>query len=102
LNCELKPSDIFVPSRSAAFRRIGDEVIIVDTLAGRMMSLNETGSAIWELLGVRSLDEICHELTNRYEVDSEQALREVIVFLEVMLSRGLIETARTASADPGP
>ena len=43
----------YLPTRNAAYRKIGDEVVVVDTANNRMMTLNETGSAIWMMLDGR-------------------------------------------------
>jgi hypothetical protein len=82
---------VFLPTKNAAYRRIGDEVVIVDTANNRMMTLNETGSAIWMMLDGKKVGEIAAALAESFCVDETQSLEDSISFLQEMESRGLIK-----------
>jgi hypothetical protein len=82
---------VFRPHPRAAFRTIGADVVIVHTLSNRLVKLNETGSAIWQRLDGRSVDQIAGEIVGLFEVTEEQALSETGAFLEHLLERGFVE-----------
>ena len=80
----------YLPTRNAAYRKIGDEVVVVDTANNRMMTLNETGSAIWMMLDGRPNGEIAGALERSFQVERAHALEDVAAFLAEMEARGLI------------
>jgi pyrroloquinoline quinone biosynthesis protein D len=78
-----------VPGAEGA--RFGADYVILDP-AGRMLrGLNETGTAVWELVdGVRTVEDIARHLATRFGAPSEQVLSEVRAFLGELEQRGLI------------
>jgi len=99
---DMTSSTVLVHASTAAYRRIGNEVVIVDTAAGRMMSLNETGSAIWSMLGKYSVAQIAEQLVALYDVTPDTAMDETEAFLKEMRRRGLVEVSPRAAQEPGP
>ena len=87
---DLSKDATFIPSRTAAFRQIGDEVVIVDTDHNRMVTLNETGSRIWSLLNGQTVQEIADVLETKFQVERETALADTIAFLCELRGRGLV------------
>ncbi|MBI4713277.1 MAG: PqqD family protein [Planctomycetes bacterium] len=74
------------------FQRVGDETIIVEPKTRLMHSLNEVASYIWESLAVkRSVSEMVDIITAEYEITKEDALKDVIAFLDEMAQRGLVK-----------
>jgi hypothetical protein len=86
---------IYVPTRNAAYRRIGEEVVIVDTANNRMMTLNNAGSVIWMMLDGSSVGEIADAVVRSFRVNRARAIEDVIAFLGEMKARGLV------AAQPG-
>jgi len=71
-----------------ALRKVGEVNIIVPLgqnvldLNG-VITLNETGAFIWELLGEeRSLDELVEAVCQEFEVEPDQARKDIEDFLE--------------------
>jgi coenzyme PQQ biosynthesis protein PqqD len=90
---------VFNTSRRIAYRRIGDQMVLVSPEENVMLTLNPTGTAVWEGLdGRQSVAEIAAALEQKFEVTAEQAFGDVVTFLELLLERGLIEKA-TVSRD---
>lgn len=84
----------FEPTRNAAFRRIGEEVVIVDTLTNKMMTLNETGSEIWKVIESQTIAQIAGHLNARFKVTQDVALNDTRIFIEELLKKGLIQEAK--------
>jgi hypothetical protein len=89
---EWRRDEVCYPSENAAFRQIGNELVIVDTLNNYMMTLNRTGAAIWSLLDGRTIDDIATEITNRFDVALSQARDDVASFMTLLHERGLLST----------
>ncbi|MEB3271384.1 MAG: PqqD family protein [Synechococcus sp.] len=59
------------------------------------LTLNETGSAIWQALAHQpTIDEICITMQRHYEVDPEICRREVEAWLNEALSKQLITSTQ--------
>lgn len=57
-----------------------------------MITLNETGHLLWELLERGSTQEdMAAALTNEYEVSYEEALADVSEFIEMLKKAGCLE-----------
>ncbi len=83
--------NIYKPSQNAAFRNIGGQTVIVHTSEDRLITLNETGTAIWERLDGRTTKAIAQEIASLFEVSEGQALVDALDFLDYMKNRGLVE-----------
>ena len=77
-------------------RKIGTRYVIVAVgdearrFAG-MLSLNATGSVIWDLLAEETdLDALTEALAARYDVDKETAARDAEEFLSVLRGVGAV------------
>ncbi len=87
-----------VPSRSenVVFRKIENEYILVPLLSTSadveaIYNLNEIGAIIWEHIdGKKSLREIIGELAEEYEVEPEEAERDVLDFVRDLTGSQLI------------
>ena len=57
----------------------------------RVFTLNEVGAYIWSHLdGQRNLKEICQGLETEYDVDREQAKRDLNEFISVLVDASLV------------
>ncbi|MBQ8357193.1 MAG: PqqD family protein [Clostridia bacterium] len=77
-------------------RKIGAQYVIVALGEATrrftgMITVNETGSFIWDLLEHScTIEELVRALTDRYEIDADTAMRDVISFLEQLKSVGAV------------
>ncbi len=84
-------------SQSVVSRRVAGETLIVPVRGkvgdlASIYSFNETGSLIWQSLETpKGLSELITTVENEYAVEQEQAERDVVQFLNDMLSVGLVE-----------
>jgi len=87
--------EIYRRKKGVVHRKILDEYILVDTREGEVLTLNEVGGEIWDLIdGRRSVAEIIRMLVEQYEVSEEDAEGDVEEFLTQLLEAGLIERVK--------
>jgi len=88
----IEDASVFVPASRIAYRRIGDQVVLVAPDDNVLLTLNTTGSAVWEGLDAgQSVVEIAATLEQEFAVSADQALQDVVAFVELMLERALVE-----------
>jgi hypothetical protein len=87
---ESRGKEIYTHSPRVAFRKIGGSFVLVNIKDNRILRLNETGTEIWGLLDGRDVDGIAESLSNAFDVPRESALEDVIEFLKLLSSRGLV------------
>ncbi len=86
----------FVKDNSSVTRSIAEETIIVPIRSGvgdldSIYTLNEVGTSIWKMIdGTRSGEQIVEEISNEYDVEREQAAKDVFEFLGMLEAEGLI------------
>lgn len=65
---------------------------MMDMDQGKYFSLNQTATAIWELLDKPlAMDELCDSLLEEYEVNREECFDDVRGYLEEMIKMGLVK-----------
>jgi len=73
--------------------RLHEEMVMMDMDQGKYFSLNQTATAIWELLeNPLTVEELCDRLMDEYEVDREQCLEEVKEYIDEMTKLRLIKS----------
>ena len=73
-----------------ASRAWPDETVVYSPDDHFIHSLNETGGMIWAMLADRpTVAQIAGRIHEQFEVDEDQATRDVIAFLETLMARGL-------------
>ena len=71
---------------------VGEEHVMMSAETGTCISLSETGGRIWELLEQpRSLDSLCGELAEEYDVEPSALRGDVVTFLESMQSQKAVQ-----------
>jgi len=74
--------------------RLLDEMVMMDPDQGKYFSLNQSATAIWELLEKPlTADEICDVLSKEYQVDQGLCSKEVDEYLEQMMKLKLVVIA---------
>jgi hypothetical protein len=97
---------IFMRSRSVVSRVVGGETLIVPVRGkvgdlASIYSFNGTGSLIWQLLDTpRALTDVIDAVEREYDIDPDQARKDVTTFLKDMQSVGLVDVRpRVAARD---
>jgi len=71
--------------------KMDDEVVMMSVEKGNYYGLNRVGSEIWEkLTEPLTVGSLCDKLMQEFNVEKEQCEREVITYLEKLVSEGLI------------
>ncbi|MDT7604118.1 MAG: hypothetical protein QOF61_2115 [Acidobacteriota bacterium] len=85
-------SNLLVPHDHIVFSELDDkEGVLVDLNAKRYYTLNETAIFVWRLLEKRlPADQIVKELTDSYDVTTEQATASVNKLLGELTRRNLL------------
>jgi hypothetical protein len=71
-----------------------EETVLLDVEAETAVRLNATGAWIWEQLEQpRRVEELAGGLAERFEIDEERALGDVVAFAREMARRELLATS---------
>jgi len=97
---------LFTRSRSVVSRVVAGETLIVPVRGkvgdlAPIYSFNGTGSLIWQLLDApRTLADLIDAVEREFDVEQDQALKDVTQFLNDMRSVGLVDVCpRVAMAE---
>ena len=81
---------ISVPPNVLA-RRVGSEVIVLDTAQGEYFGLPAVGARIWELLASGSmLSEVADVLCVEFDTDRPTAEQDLLLLTEQLRDKGLL------------
>ena len=93
------PDKIFAKNTNFVQREVAGECILVPirqqlSEVNSLYILNETGAALWRRIdGTRSIRAMLNELSNEYDVTSEQLEKDLTTLIEDLLSIRAIEEA---------
>ena len=88
----IEPNMCVRRSPGTASRVVGGEAIVLTPLEGKILTLNPTGTRIWEMLeGDVRVAAVIGTIQTEYAVPAATAAADVQDFLESMLERGMIE-----------
>ncbi|UHD17151.1 HPr-rel-A system PqqD family peptide chaperone [Thiocapsa bogorovii] len=74
------------------YRDLDGELIVLDAATGYIHQMNPTGALIWRLLdGGTSIESIETRLSDEFDLDAEEARRDVLGFVEQLQRAGLLE-----------
>ncbi len=70
---------------------LADEIVMMNVKTGDYLGLNGVATSIWNLLEKPiTIDEICHELLEEYEIDKATCAEKTIEFLIKLKEDNLI------------
>ncbi|MDP9344676.1 MAG: PqqD family protein [Actinomycetota bacterium] len=77
---------------SVEWRRVGDEIVILNTRTARYLALNRTGVVLWSAL-IEGSDEaaLAGCVVDRFGLSVEQAHADVAAFVAELGAHGLLE-----------
>jgi hypothetical protein len=86
-----EPTGRWKPSPDVAWRRVGDEAVVLHVPSSVYFSLNDSAAFLWErLAGGESAAEAAAELESAYEVDAASAKRDAAALLDELRGEGLL------------
>lgn len=78
-------------NKAVLWRELDGEAILLDPQEGCSYNLNAVGTLIWKMLdGTHSINEIVSAICEKYEVEQEQALKDLELLLNDLRSCKLI------------
>lgn len=81
-----------VPKQGYASVELDGETVIAESEGGRVHCVDAIGTIVWSCFdGVASIDELSHELSDAFGVDSEIVRNDVLVFARELGRVGLLE-----------
>lgn len=87
----LDPQCYLVRSPFLAWRIVDGEAVIISPQERALHNLNEAGTEIWKLAdGSRTLAQIAQELTLIYDVTFEEAVQDVLAFVQELSQLGVV------------
>ncbi|NDJ21572.1 lasso peptide biosynthesis PqqD family chaperone [Nostoc sp. B(2019)] len=88
-----------VAAKNQIFSELQGEAVILDINSGVYYGLNQVGASIWNLIQApKTVKEIRDALLTEYEVDSQACETDILVLLEDLATKGLIEIKHEAGA----
>lgn len=79
------------PNPEIIARRLETESVLVMPIKGKIKVLNDVGARVWDLIdGARSIEEICHSISQEYSISIETARQDVQTFLSQLADRGMV------------
>lgn len=82
-------------SRTVAYRRLGDGIIVMTSTDSTLFDLNEVAALIWESADGRTpLSDIAHSICEQFDVEPEIALRDAQGFVDKLAQKGLLILAQ--------
>lgn len=98
-NQTITKQSIVSASKAQVSSELSGEAIILDMKSGVYYGLNEVGASIWNLIQQpKTLAEIQDFILAEYEVEPEQCDRDILVLLEDLAAKGLVEVKHEAVA----
>ncbi len=87
----MNSSDTIQLDPSLLYSKVGDEIVLLTVESGKYFKVDSIGSRIWELIKEPStIDNVCNQLLEEYDVSREQCLEEMIPFLEKLKEDNLL------------
>jgi hypothetical protein len=84
------------------WRELDDNAVLVSPGSGKVRVLNHIGTLIWRMLTENhSISDIVTHLTTHFDVTPTQARQDVILFLQELHNRGLLQTSGAADIELG-
>jgi hypothetical protein len=87
----IKADSVVWRQREPLFTRLNDDMLALDSRAGRYYILNVSAARVWELLDAPTTPrEVCKQLGAEYEVDAARCATDVIALMEELRAAGLV------------
>lgn len=78
-------------SNSTAYRTINAMALVVGAPEGKLRTLNEAGTFIWEQAdGKHTLAEIIDQMCEKFDVDYAQAEQDAVAFIQELVSKNML------------
>jgi hypothetical protein len=90
---------IYIANPDVLYRRLGDEIVLINLTTDRMFNLNLTGARLWELLiAGYNLKKIMQSLTIEFNVEETQLDKEISDMISMFEAEDLIRKQITTGS----
>jgi hypothetical protein len=90
----VKPDDSVKKRKNIISRIIDDQMLLLCPESNRLFRLNKVGTSIWELLDQhQKVDDLINSVGDRYQIERDNAVSDVLFFLNTLLENQLIRQA---------
>ena len=87
----MDPSIVLTKNPDAAYRVYDGQATVILPDRAEVSVLNEVGSLVWDRIdGKRSVEEIIAAVLEHYQVNAEQAQRDVFEFISSLRDHGMV------------
>lgn len=91
---------ILARSDDAAFEVVDGEAVVIDLDSGTYYTLNDTGTAFWQMLdGQKRIEEHAAGMAETYDVDVERIIADFIELADDMASAELVDVVDPENAE---
>jgi hypothetical protein len=101
-----RPADRITRAADVIWRRVDDEIVVLNEDGTTLTTLNVTASIAWEAMdGARSIDEVAQRVSERFDVPHAEVLADVLELCDGLREAGLVLVAGTgdrSEPDGGP
>ena len=74
-----------------SWRQVGDELIVLDLRSNSYLSINESGTALWQMLvDGTTVRGMTARLASDFGLDQDRATTDVEAFVAMLAERGLL------------
>lgn len=95
---KLRPEDRVTRSADVIWRRVDDEVVILNADGTTLTTLNTTAAVAWEAMdGTLTIDRVAECVATRFDVAKERALPDVVELCEGLRDAALVSVSPTRS-----
>jgi hypothetical protein len=89
---DMDMKSVVVANRQQVSGDLGEEAVILSLEDGMYYGVNTVGSRIWsEIQQPRTLQQLLGTLTDEFEVDPDECLRDLKAFLQQLADKGLVQ-----------
>ena len=93
------PGSVITRNPGVLSRVVEDETVLLEPETGSYFALNQTGTAIWELIEKPTeLSQVRDQLLERFEVDSEEAWDGIVSLIAQLVELHLAEAVSPEAA----
>lgn len=87
----VRDQELKVCEDQLGWRKVGDEIIVLDLTSSKYLSINPSGAIMWQrLVDGATVDELASSLVETFKVSRDRALEDATDFVSVCLERGLV------------
>ena len=87
-------------SEDVVWRVIDDKIVIMNSNGKEIHSLNNVGSAVWELSdGTKNFKNIASIILERFDTSIETAQRDVLEFGSQLVEKNILQITEDGSSD---